>query len=133
MNIQNINSNNISNKGICYTKSAPIISRNINFNYGIRYSVSDLGAKFIEDCSLNQNIKNHFAKNKILNNLSKKMDIFVQYFGEKWNDSFKTYESKLRLYLLKEENGEKELKIFDFAENDSKSPLLARTKLFSSL
>lgn len=135
MNIQNINSNNISNKGIYYTKSAPMISKRLDFDPSVRYNISKLGAKYIEDNSLNlnQNMKKHIAKNPIVVKLSQKMDIFVQYFGEKWNDSFKTYESRLRLYLLKEENGEKELKIFDFAENDPRSSLSARAKLFSSL
>lgn len=135
MNIQNINNNNISNKGIYYTKSAPLISKNIDFDSNVAYKVSKLGAKYIEDNSvqLNHNIKKNLSKRNILVDLAKKMDVFIQFFGEKWDNTFKTYESKLRLYLLKEENGKKELQIYDFAANDANSPIAARTKLFNNL
>ena len=83
--------------------------------------------------SLPKTTKEFLEKRSILSKLTNKMDIFIQYFGEKWNENFKAYESRLRLYFIKEKNNKKELAILDFQESDSKSPVKAKMLLFSKL
>ena len=132
MKVQNLN-NNISYKGLYFTKTAPIVKNNMHYSNLKGFNVSELGARYIEDNSstLNYRIKKLFKENSLIKDMQRKSDIFVQYFGENYDDLFKVYESKLRLYILPEKDAG--LTILDVFETDSRYDMHARNKLLRKL
>ena len=131
MNIQTVNNNNISSKGLYFTKSTPLISKKFHYSSTKDLKISDHNVRYIEDKATPANIKESIAKTSLVKKLSSIYDVFVQYMGEKYNKNIEEYKAWIRLYITDEIS--KKMSYIDFIELDAQSSKKAREKILKSL
>ena len=134
MKIQQQNSYNPNMKALYFTTTAPMRSEIMNYK---NQKITEAGIKYVEDTSakLTPIMKEAFEENPFIQRFVKKCDVFVQYFGEKFEGWSLPgmFCSRAMVYIVPSEISNTTVDSYNFAGEDKYTPEGARLRLIDRL
>ena len=135
MRIQQQNSYNPNMKALYFTKGVPVkAARGEVLKKDER--LTDNGIKFLKDESakLTPIIREAIAGTKFIKNLAKVKDVFVNYFGERFDTNFEHFTSSMAIYIESDKcKNDANFKYLPLYAKDKCTPEGARLRLFAKL